>query len=144
MGYIQAIGQQHLQDNVYYTGKMYNELDVMNFNRQQFLRNLGKNDLDDSFIQHNLQRKESRENFEKVLYKTEKREIDHEFTKLCIARLDGVMNLNEIKELYQNKEGDGTQSPMMAARPSAVTFQQSSMHNITPGKSPDGDGLFQI
>ena len=92
VGFVSKVGGTHLSDNVYFRKKKYDEMDVVCFDRDKFLRNLHKNDVEDSVIIYNLERKASRENFDKVIKNAEKREIEEEFTRLCINRLSKVQN----------------------------------------------------
>lgn len=48
------VGGTHLNDNLYFRKKQYDEMDVVCFDRDKFLRNLHKNEVEDSMINFNL------------------------------------------------------------------------------------------
>jgi hypothetical protein len=71
-------------------------------------------------IQYHIDQKQSREKFERVLKRSEKRDIDEEFTRLCIDRLKKAHNFETLlaaKEQHKNVFKTIQENRLMVPKP---------------------------
>ena len=98
IGYITNVGRSHLDDNDF--KQNYDELDVMCFDKNQFAQKLydfgKKPSVEDVVYQEGMKKHQSEQNFAQALKKAENREIEEEFSKLCLNRLHKVHSVEHL------------------------------------------------
>ena len=50
IGYVEQIGQTHLQENEFFSKGKYDNMDVVCFDKNKFVHDLHKNDVEDTVI----------------------------------------------------------------------------------------------